>query len=1054
TLPAAGAAEAKELPEAGVEVVETRLRYYVRPKVAMLKGEAREKCVKEWAGLPSAGTRGIMVGVVNYGGGVALTIEGRYAGMVLEKGKLRSVQFVVKPGSGLGAVRVEEGVEEERFWSVDLGEVGEAGSLVGELGSGRARGSAPTGLRGFAGWDLGRTAGQQAAYSECTNRTGFDGLGESFIVTVPSAQWVRAWVLCGVEEGKDAGFTARLTRFVPGGAYTGRARECLADTEVQLPRAGEMAAPGVERAGEVTLGGKKVPLWLVEVPLKVGDIQDLVFDETVKNWRGMPGLRGYLDFEMLGRLKEQDRPHPFGDGRYFPDPARVSGVHVFGVTLEKTPVEMEVRQTQPGNIFQGDEAPELRVVLRPKEDGEYKLRWAMRDVEGKACGAGEKTLSLKAGEAEVTVPVSLRQAQVGWYGIALGLWEGERELVRHEASFALLPKDTRQAGYESPYGTWWFDHHYGTDDPKIIGPMILKAGFRKVAYAVARHNEAELAPWKFTAASVGWGALNKPNATDEEIAAKIAETMKAHPHCDNLMIFHESMPNAPLGTRTAPELFGMPVQEAAGAEERWALATRIAKIARARFPELKIYIGNSGASSELIAEGMRRKFPAEYADYIGIETVGRTGHPEKLWEGGLGGVWLLRETARKFGYPWGVTSCFETNYREERLLGPQRHAEWYVRDVLLSHAYRFPHIAIALLHDTGNSYNGSFWGGTGLCQRYPLLYPKPAYVAMATVTRVLDRVTLKREVPTGSNCVYALEMARADGKTVYPVWTARGTAALSVAMKGCESAQVVDLYGRSRTQAVKGGKLALEAGTAVHYVVTEGKVTGIVRGRRSYPDDAPPRSFRMADAMKDVREWKLAAEKDPLVEQTTRPHLPYRTAGHFVLRGVKEAQVGDCVEVELVARKDLPTPLLGQYGMLRLAKPVVLEGEPTTLGMWVKGNSGWGDVWFETEDAAGVRRVSCGTVMHDADVYDYDGRVAVNFDGWAFLSFPMTDKSPIPDLSTGSVGNLWEATDRSKAVQYPVKLTGIGFCVRQDVMGLTEMKPMRQVLRFGGVGAY
>ncbi|MEN6301342.1 MAG: hypothetical protein ABFD96_01380, partial [Armatimonadia bacterium] len=78
TLPAAGAAEAKELPEAGVEVVETRLRYYVRPKVAMLKGEAREKCVKEWAGLPSAGTRGITVGVANYGGGVALTIEGRY----------------------------------------------------------------------------------------------------------------------------------------------------------------------------------------------------------------------------------------------------------------------------------------------------------------------------------------------------------------------------------------------------------------------------------------------------------------------------------------------------------------------------------------------------------------------------------------------------------------------------------------------------------------------------------------------------------------------------------------------------------------------------------------------------------------------------------------------------------------------------------------------------------------------------------------------------------------------------------------------------------------
>ena len=312
---------------------------------------------------------------------------------------------------------------------------------------------------------------------------------------------------------------------------------------------------------------------------------------------------------------------------------------------------------------------------------------------------------------------------------------------------------------------------------------------------------------------------------------------------------------------------------------------------------------------------MRRTFPESYADLIGIETVGRTGLPEKLWEGGLPGVWLLRETARIFGYDWGVTSCFEANYRQERLLGPQRQAEWYVRDVMLSHAYRLPYISIALLHDTGNDYHASFWGATGLCRRYPLLYPKKAYVAMATATRVLDRVTLLREV--------------------------------------------------------------------------------------------------------------------------------------------RDRERGRCLELELKPRHEqLPTPLLSEYAVLRLKKPVTLPGEPTTLGLWVKGNSGWGQVYWESTDAAGVRRISCGTTEHDADVFDYDGRVAINFDGWAFLHLPVTEASPIPDLSTGRVANLWESSDRATPVTYPITLTGIAVSLPRQALHLTEMIPLKQVLRFRDLSAY
>ncbi|MCE5237383.1 hypothetical protein LLH23_02710 [bacterium] len=1055
SLPAAGAATAPTpLPDAGLQIPELRVRRYVRPNPALLKGEARSRVLKAWDTLPSPLTRPALLGFTQSGSEVACTLDGLYCGTALRGGTLQSVRFTLPPGSALGPSDFGP-APEAGFVPVDIRALDQPGALAGaSVEPNRARLPVPLLEASAANLDLGATAPQSDLYSDYTNRSAFDALPGSFVLTVPSAQYARAWVLCAVEDdpARDPALTVRLTRFVSGGPYTGRARDCLADTTVALPRDGAAPAAGVTQAGSVTVGGKQRPLYLVEVPLASSDIQDLIFQETPQ--RGTANIGPYLDLELLGRLRPQDRPHPFGDGRYLPDSRQVSGVHVFGVTLERTPVEMEVRPTQPGNIFCGSEKPEMLVALRPRVTGTYELCWAMRDAAGQPCGGGRKSLSLQAGEAELTVPISLAQPQVGWYAVECSLWQDSRALLTHHAACALLPPDTRQAGFESPYASWWFDHHYGTSDPRIIGPLVLKAGFRRMAYGCARHTEAELAPWKFTAAAVGWGTLRDPKMTDQEIADAIRATADKFPHCGNILLFHESMPNAPLGTRTAWELFRLPVKEYPGADERWAQVTRVARIVRDKFPQLKIYLGNSGASSELIAEGLRRGFAKEYADYVGIETVGRTGHPEKLWEGGLPGVWLLRETVRQRGYPWGVTSCFETNYRQERLLGPQRQAEWYVRDVLLSHAYRFPYISIALLHDVGNSYHGSFWGATGLCRRFPLLYPKPSYVAMATVTRVLDRVTLRREVPTGSNCVYALDFARADGQHVYPVWTARGTCALTVVVRGASRLQVVDLYGRTRPLATTAGKATLTAGTAVQYLVTSGTLASVTCGKRTYAGDQPPAAFAVANAMDKPAQWQLATMTDPLLEQTTAAHLPFRTAGQFSLRGVKDAEKGSCLEVELTPRRDLPTPLLSEYGVLRLKQPVTLPGRPTTLGVWVKGNSGWGQVYWEIEDAAGVRRVSCGTVVHDADVFDYDGRVSVDFDGWAFLSFPITDASPIPDLSTGAVGNLWEATDRPKAVTYPIKLTGVAFSLPQQALHLTEMTPVRQVLRFRDVGAY
>jgi hypothetical protein len=1060
--PAKAGGDPTPLPLAGIEIAELRLRHYLRPNPLRLKPDARDRLLKAWDTLPTPHSQPLALAFGPEGGGVAGYLDGLYIGQLLPQGSLRSVRLNLPAGAAVSEAEYISSThltgDVARFLPLDLSARLRADKLAGAQVVHSDRHQAiPVNPLTPASLDLGLTAAHADRYTDYTYRTAFEGQPDSFIFTVPRAQYTRAFVWCAVppDPALDPTLTARLTRFVPGGPYTGRARDCLADTTLTLPRDPRHVSPGITRVGTVTTAGQEWPLYRVEVSLASGDIQDLIFDETPP--RGLTQIAPYLDFELLGRLRPQERPHPFGDGRYFPDARQVSGVQVLGVTLERTPVEMIVRPVQPGNVFTADEKPELKVVLRPREVGTYQLRWSIRDIERKAGGNGTKNLKLDPETGEQTVTISLRQPQLGWYEIECSLYQmdvpgGPRRLLSHDAAFALLPADTRRAGYESPYATWWFDHHYGSSDPQIIGPLLLKGGFRKAAYAVARHTEETLAPWKVTAAAVPWGGISNYQATDEQLEAAIQKTVSAYPHCDNILLFHESLPGAPLGTRTAPELFGLPVKEYPGAEERWGHVTRVAKLVRAKFPQLKIYLGNSGAASELIAEGLRRGFPKELADYIGVETVGRTGHPEKLWEGGLQGVWLLREIARHNGYPWGVTSCYETNYRQERLLGPERQAQWYVRDLLLSHAYRFPYISIALLHDVGNSYHGSFWGATGLCRRYPLLYPKPSYVAVATATRVLDRVTLRREVPTGSRSVYALEFARADGQTVTALWTARGTAALQLTVRGGMRAEMVDLYGRSRTLTPTGGKLSLIAGEAAQYLITSAPVTAVSCGRRTYPFDAPPVSYRQVKDMKQATEWVLDTATDPLLEQQARPHLPFRTAGQYRLQAVTDPEQGRCLEVELLPRPQPATPLLTQYGKLRLRQPVVLPGEPATLGMWVRGNSGWGQVYWEIEDAAGVRRISCGTVVHDADVFDYDGRVSLNYDGWAFLSFPLTDQSSIPDLSTGSVTNLWESTNRSRPVTYPVKLLGVAFATSEKALQLTEMVPVKQVIRFSGVG--
>ena len=553
--------------------------------------------------------------------------------------------------------------------------------------------------------------------NENTSRTSLDGMQESLHFSVPQAFYHRAWVLCAVDPDvkKDPVLTTRLTRF----GIWGRGG-AMADTTLTLPRGDEKPADGIEQVGsmEYTADQKKikVPLYLVRVDLKAGDILDILADQ--KDPYAPMKIGPYLDFEFLGKcggLEVQT------DRRRKPLPTSTSAVHVFGVTLEKAPVELRLKQSQPGNIFHNDEAPETTFVLRAKTAGRYELRWEITSVDGR-------------------------------------------------------------------------------------------------------------------------------------VLVKKAKTVE--------------------------------------------LGVKAAKFIRDRFPQLKIIAGNSGGSSGMIAVMLRRGFPRDLIDYLGSETTGQTFAPEKLVPHATGGIWLMGETARKFDYDIPLAGCFEYTSRAERDLGAQRHAEWYARDMLIGLAFRFPTISPAGIEDVGNAYHDTLWGASGLCRRNPLHYPKPAYVALATLTKVLDSVKLVRQMPSGSSSAYTLEFERGKDR-IYALWTPRGECEMEFGFPTDTAVAQVEFYGRQNSLKTNGKRLTITAAGAVNYIISPIAATKITAGKRTFPNHQPPVGTQVISHMDDLAQWQLVPD-----EQTIT--TPLRRPGKFDIRQVNDAEKGACLELELKREGKVP----------------------------------------------------------------------------------------------------------------------------------------------------
>jgi hypothetical protein len=820
------------------------------------------------------------------------------------------------------------------------------------------------------------------------------------------------------------------------GAMDGPRRVALHDFTATIPRFEEKRGTNA-RAISTAVGN----VFVVRVPLGQAFAQDFP-DE----WA--------FDVEVTKELRLSIRR---------PDPCRFqlrplgvpSGVHLFGMTFQRSAVQMEVTSPEPGHVFNEPRTPTFQVRLHAVARAAAKLTLAATatDCEGNTSMAEIEDVALPASgrlTQDLAIPVKRR----GYHTLTVRLLQGRQELLRRETTFALLPRDTRKHREESPFGVWDFSGgHYTPNDASIVGPLYVKAGLRYGMFGFSADERQK------------YGVLAGNEPRNADVLAKALEKDPLTPQ--RILIFHENAISGPHIVRT-PDVFTgrapyqLDAQEQAKFEAMWKEATETATAARQRFPDAKLALGNG--NPHLLEEFVRRKFPTALFDSRGNEAGSFMRMPETQpldFIANNASLWMDRQILDAYGYTdKPITQCYEICYPNTNPgnLTLRTQAAYYVRHILHSLAWRVPIIRPGLICDVGNSYYFSNWGASGLCFAKPDVRPKPSYVAIATLTRQLDGAKFSRAVPTGSPVVYAVEFQRRDGRTVTALWTVRGTRELTLTARNVRQGTLTDLMGNEQPLEFADGAAQLTVSAEPCFLATPRAVSRITAGAATMEGRPPGKGFAISP-LGTLADWQVETDRSAELEFYNF-ECP-RRKGDFAFEEVAEFE-GQKAVLKVTPRLPVAgSSYLPMYSVLAHRRGVEVPGEPTSIGLLVNGNGGWGRVIFELEDAGGQRWISIGAAMRgeatrwmadwmspaelqamktmsvsDWNTNDPWQRSRINFEGWRYVRFPLPGNYPGEGYHwPGS--SQWRCTGDG-VVKYPLKFKKLIVELPEKMLHLTN----------------
>lgn len=829
------------------------------------------------------------------------------------------------------------------------------------------------------------------------------------------------------------------------------------DFSAVVPRA------GADGPGRVSGEGWPEYLYHVRVPLGRAIAQDLVGRQA-------------LDVDVTKELRlAVAAPDPY---RFRVRPLGLpSGVHVLGLTFERAPVQMTVTSDAVGHVFNEPETPTFRVALEPgaRPDRRGNLSMPTRvslvatavDFDGRETVFRQDDIELSPLRVShpVTVDLPLMVPARGYHRLEVALELDGEVILRRETTFALLPPDTRRHRDESPFGVRENFAHFTVIDEHTRGTLMKKAGMR-YAFRAAGFRGGE-----GTLTGLGLVEGQDPSVRSAEAVERLAEQVRragddSWPR--RIMIWHENRLSRDYHRRTPDLVTGWgPYPKNEAEQER--LAEMIAeskamsRAIAANFPQAEIYFNNSGLT--MIEAYLRHGFPAGLMGSIGVQPIA-FGRPPEAQPPDVNAanahLWMARRLLDEYGYeetPLRLSCEAVFPGTNPGNLTTRTQAEYIARYMLHMLAWRIPIIRLAWLADAGNSYYFGNWAASGLLHGVPELNPKPAYVAFATTTLLLDGAEFTRIVPTGSPVVYAMEFARRDGSFVTVFWTPRGQRTVRLEEAGPAPVLVDMMANEHPLEPAADGGHELVAGTAPVFLRTAVALERAVAAPPA-PEPSPAEATRLA-ALDDLAGWAVVNERD--IELETYNYDGPRRRGDFAWETVAGFDGADaCLRVQPRPVEE-GSPYLPMYSSLVHREGIEIPGEPTAIGLMVHGNGGWGRVIFELEDAAGQRWISLGgetrgdepphwlqahlgeaaagmtsAGLNDANTNDRWNETSINFEGWRYLSFPLPGNYPGEGYHW-PVSGQWRH-DGDGVVQYPLRFRRLVVTMPEKIVFLDDYR--------------
>ena len=749
-----------------------------------------------------------------------------------------------------------------------------------------------------------------------------------------------------------------------------------------------------------------------------------------------------------------------------------SSLAVFGITLEKNPVDIVLKQRNPGNLFtESDGTPEIPVEVTGQKAGNYVLSYICKDVDNKKVLSGKKEFTIEKGEKKI-LPVKFATAGNGYFSVEFDLLENEQNLTNLKTSFVKLSSFARKwKSGSSPYSSWyWGNAHNLTADMNQWGKILKKLGIFMVSCATT-HSEAEWQKYGISFAQfpnmleriyteknilsddpVLWEKMEK------ELIRQVSELVKRYPSCKKILLQHESYQgdykNFP-GTllKKAPRKWDEKREKLEKARVKAAMT--YCRIIRKNFPHLKIVFGNACWAQEMIESFAARGFDPSLVDQIGSEAVGSwVASPEcfSLWNPD-GSAYVLRETARVNGfktqsmtatYEWSCRSSNPTDNMKNPRESAIRQAQWLIRDAMTAFSYNFDSIPLMSVTDTGTAYNnGRTYGALGCMDRQ--FNPKPLAAAIGTLTGIMDEVKFVRSVDSPVD-IFLFEFKRADGKNIYALWTAKGSAKCRIKVTGKEGKILSkDLYGRDSLYTVKNGSIEAEANGSVRYFITEGKLANLSLISRKYPTmDEPEKLLKTVHIHASGLE--RVTQKDDRIDGREINDRSFQ-ASFLVsssIKDVNDEEKGKSVAVKFDV-STLPDDhwYHGGYTMYRFKKPIPIPAGADGIGMWVKGNGSLGRLAWEVRDNRGRSFISNGEPRNGANALNamYDNEFYSP--SWRFMYMALT---PLMAQPKSWYSLQWHGNG---AIGTPKEVTGILLSTSNKLPRIFELqKVINQEIRF------